>query len=1623
MAETLLSFGVEKLWDLLVRESKRFLGVKEQYNEVKEQLGRLRGFLKDADAKKHTSATVRKTVEEIKEIVYDAEDIIETFLLKEEAGKTSGIWNRVKRLALVIVDRRDLGSDLRAISKRIDKVIHDMQILGVQQVMVNERYTQSLQEGQREMRQKLSSDYEDHLVGLEKAVEQLVGYLVKEDSSQVVSITGIGGIGKTTLARKVFNRKTIQCHFAGLAWVFVTQKFSRKHVWQMILRKLRPEYKVLEMLENELLEKLFQVLETQNTLIVLDDIWTEDDWDIIKPMFPPKKEYKIDEEMEELGKKMIKHCSGLPLAIKVLGGLLAVQHTLSEWKRVCANIKSHFNDSNNTPVDQILSLSYEELPISLKHCFLYLARFQEDYAIDVRELSYYWAAEGIPKSRYNDEATIREVADEYIEELVKRNMVISERDIHTSRFETCRLHEMVREICLYKAKEENFLKIIDASSITSTLDSWYPSEPRRLVIHSCDHTFLTKNPKIRSLLLRGSMWMPSGLCFTKVHLMRVLDLYEVEFEGGKLPSSIGKLIHLRYLSLYMAKVSHLPSSLENLTLLLYLNLKVKAGSPLNVPNILKEMKELRYLWLPDEMHDKTKLELGNLINLETLENFSTKHSRVRDLHCLTKLETLSILFNGKGCTKKTLSSSLSELRHLENLTIDGYTSDEEGLIFDCVHLKHLQLSIYMPRLPDVQYFPSNLTTINLKICHLEEDPMPILEKLLHLSQVKLSFKSFCGKRMVCSGGGFPKLHMLSIWGLLKWEEWIVEDGSMPLLHTLSISECDKLKEFPNGLRFIYSLVDLIMGKEWKERLSKGGVDYYKVQHIPFVKFTGGCTTETLSSSLGELRHIDHRAEKSEVFLDHAMSEALDTKRKENTFRSHDVDESDSTKEMAQLECISVFSCNDSQDVDETHFMEAILKELHERGVTPLTYNLSGRENLNVEMLNRSSVGIMVFSNSYVCSKQSLDHLVAIMEHWKAKDLVIIPIYFKVTLQHICGLKGKSEAAFLHLQSSVQEDRVQKWKMALAEIESIDGHEWTKGTEVMLAEEVVRNACLRLYLKNSKNLVRILALLNQSQPSDAEIVGIWGMAGIGLRQMRDDLFSKIFGEEKLSIGASDIKPSFMRGWFQEKTILLVLDDVSNARDAEAVVGGFSWFSHGHRIILTSRRKQVLVQCRVKEPYEIQKLCEFESSRLCKQYLNGENVVISELMSCSSGIPLALNVLGSSVSKQHRSIMKEHLQSLRRNPPTQIQDAFRKSFDGLDENEKNIFLDLACFFAGENKDHVVQLLDACGFLTYLGICDLIDESLISVVDDKIEMPVPFQDIGRFIVHEEGEDPCERSRLWDSKDIADVLTRNSGTEAIEGIFLDASDLNYELSPTVFSKMYRLRLLKLSFSTPGNQCKLSLSQGLYTLPDELRLLHWENYPLECLPQKFNPENLVEVNMPYSNMEKLWEGKKNLEKLKRIKLSHSRNLTDIMVLSEALNLEHIDLEGCISLVDVSTSIPSCGKLVSLNLKNCSQLQSLPAMFGLTSLKLLRMSGCSEFEEIQDFAPNLKELYLAGTAIKELPLSIENLTELIMLDLENCTRLQKLPNGISNLRSMVKLKLSGCTSLDPRSMEATLDDT
>ncbi|KAL1198452.1 putative disease resistance protein [Cardamine amara subsp. amara] len=901
MAESLLSFGVEKLWNLLVRETDRLKGVDEQLTELKSDLELLRLFLKDADAKRHANPSVRNWVEEIKEVVFDAEDIIETFLLKEELSKTSGIKKRMRRLSCIIVDRRELALDIRGIRKRISKVIGKMKtILEQQKIFKGSEDPHLLQERQREMRKTYPTSNENDLVGLEKNVMKLVGYLAEEDKIQVVSITGMGGIGKTTLARQVFNHEMVKNHFDGVAWVCISQQFTTKYVWQTILQKLSPkhdEHLVSNMSEDQLQAKLFSLLETNKSLIVLDDMWKEEDWDRIKLAFPLKKGYwkvlltsrnervglrvdptcvtfkpecltienswtlfqrialpindasesKVDEEIEEMGKQMIKHCGGLPLAVRVLGGLLAAKYTLDDWKRVSENIESQLverTSSSNGSIDQVLSMSFEELPSSLKHCFLFLAHFPEDHKINIEDLSYYWAAEGVFKPRHYDGETIRDIGDSYIEELVQRNMVISGRDVKTLRYETCHLHDMMRDVCLFKAKEENFLQIASTNPSTSNFQSHGTS--RRFVSHdpaTLDVERDVNNPKLRSLVvvlvkdLIGEGWKLSGSSFKRLELLRVLDLFKAEFRGGKLPSGIGKLIHLRYLSLKRSYVSHLPASLGNLLLLIYLNLDMY---PIFVPNVLMGMQELRYLSLPRRMNEKTKLELSNLVKLEILKNFSTENSSIEDLRGMVRLRSLGIKLNDEKSIE-TLSASIGGLRHLEDLQIINgmYNRNRgEGIELDFIHLKRLSLFMYMPKLPKELHFPSHLTTLSLSDCCLEEDPMPILEKLLQLKEVNLGYESFRGRRMVCSGSGFPQLQKLEFYELKEWEEWIVEEGSMPLLHTLSIFNCPKLKELPDGLRFITSLKELNSygcNLEFKEKLSRGGEDFYKVQHIPLLK--------------------------------------------------------------------------------------------------------------------------------------------------------------------------------------------------------------------------------------------------------------------------------------------------------------------------------------------------------------------------------------------------------------------------------------------------------------------------------------------------------------------------------------------------------------------------------------------------------------------------------------------------------------------------------------------------------------------------------------------------------------------------------------------------------------------
>lgn len=329
-------------------------------------------------------------------------------------------------------------------------------------------------------------------------------------------------------------------------------------------------------------------------------------------------EFHVDDLTEEI-QQMLKHCGGLPLAVKTLGGLLATKRTASEWRKVHNKIRSHIagetgehGSIGGNLIFNVISLSYEDLPSHLKHCFLYLAHFPEDHEIQTETLFNYWVAEGIVMVS-SEESAIVDVAEDYLEELVKRSMVlVGKRNIVTSRIESCRLHDVVREVCLFKAKEESFMQVFNAQS--SVLDA---TSTRRVAVHLVDddenEPVIFQQRKIQNLKARALLyitrdfhpWILSTRSFRGLESLRVLDLFGAQLRRRKLPKSIGKLIHL---SLKETNLYVLPSSLGNLELLVYLDLEIYE-TMVHIPNVLKKMKKLRYLMLPDELSDKTKLRV------------------------------------------------------------------------------------------------------------------------------------------------------------------------------------------------------------------------------------------------------------------------------------------------------------------------------------------------------------------------------------------------------------------------------------------------------------------------------------------------------------------------------------------------------------------------------------------------------------------------------------------------------------------------------------------------------------------------------------------------------------------------------------------------------------------------------------------------------------------------------------------------------------------------------------------------------------------------------------------------------------------------------------------------------
>ncbi|PON42393.1 TIR-NBS-LRR-like protein [Trema orientale] len=738
----------------------------------------------------------------------------------------------------------------------------------------------------------------------------------------------------------------------------------------------------------------------------------------------------------------------------------------------------------------------------------------------------------------------------------------------------------------------------------------------------------------------------------------------------------------------------------------------------------------------------------------------------------------------------------------------------------------------------------------------------------------------------------------------------------------------------------------------------------------------------------------------------------------------------------------------------------------------------------LKAIEDSKLSIIVFSEKYASSSWCLDELVHILRCKERNKQIVVPIFYHVSPSDVRKQVGSYGVAFGTLEERFKNnlDKLNQWRAALTSAANLSG--WDAPTtrdESDLIERIVLDTTEKLnYVSLSNDFnglvgmdkrsehVESLLLIESSQ--DVRIVGIWGMGGMGKTTLAHVIFSRLHyqfegysflenvREQWQQRGRLDLRNKFFAELLEEenqdmvnmrfvkdricrKRVLIVLDDLDDLEQFEELVRGRDWFSPGSRIIVTTRNKQLLKNIEVDRIYKAEQLDEDEALQLfCLNAFKRNTPTRSyielsrKVVNYAAGMPLALKVLGSHLYLKKKEEWNSALNKLKIVPNKKIQNILRISFDGLDDKEKDIFLDVACFFKGERKDFVERILDdSCVFADI--IRTLIDKSLVSVTRyKKLWMHDLIQEMGWEIVRQECiKEPGMRSRLWIADDICHVLKNVTGGAKVEGIFLNMSKIrgnHLKLKPVVFKKMHNLRLLEISGdSGQMDQCKLDLPQGLDTLPDSLRYLNWLEYPLKSFPSSFRPQNLVELNMPSSQLEQLWSEFQHLDNLKVVKLSFSTKLTHIPDFSRA-NLKSLYLNGCKGLVEVPplrfqqvlgksvrkerTKRRGFTKYDNMGYWTPTENDWMPVwwMFPIDIDYSLNLSGCSNLKAFPEMSGNIQYLSLRSTAVEEMHSSICSLDNLVLLDLNNCKCLKNLPRSIGRLESLDHLDLGGCTSID-----------
>ncbi|CAL4980390.1 unnamed protein product [Urochloa decumbens] len=517
------------------------------------------------------------------------------------------------------------------------------------------------------IRTGVGASEESQLIGREGEILEVIGLILNENnqqSHQVISVWGMGGLGKTTLVNGVYYSPKLSDKFDKRAFVTIMRPFDpAEHLRRLIVglhegsstkeellvNSVSTKKKLLASMDvKDLTKEVTRLLETKSCLIVLDDLSSTTEWDLLMPKLPQMKisriivttreeniakhctgsgkhgtvhnlkvlepedalllfnkkvfgeanEDLVDQKNLELikeGKQILKKCGGLPLAIVVIGGYLASRpKTGVEWRKLNDNISAELEMNPELGmIRTVLQKSYDGLPYELKSCFLYLSIFPEDHTISQRRLVRRWTAEGYSGERRGKSAN--EMAENYFRELKYRSMILPSQQSVRSRksIDSCKVHDLIRDIAITKSIEENLVFRLEEGCALSTHGAI-----RHLAISSnwkgdqSEFECIVDLSRIRSLTVFEN-FRPFYIS-DKMRLLRVLDLEGIRDLRYHQLDNIWKLLHLKYLSLRgCSGIDLLPNSLGNLRQLQMLDVRntcVKA-----LPKTIIKLRKLQYI--------------------------------------------------------------------------------------------------------------------------------------------------------------------------------------------------------------------------------------------------------------------------------------------------------------------------------------------------------------------------------------------------------------------------------------------------------------------------------------------------------------------------------------------------------------------------------------------------------------------------------------------------------------------------------------------------------------------------------------------------------------------------------------------------------------------------------------------------------------------------------------------------------------------------------------------------------------------------------------------------------------------------------------------------------------------